>query len=166
MIGFSAGGHLVGATATNFAQRSYEAADEVDRVSCRPDFGIMAYPGYIFEQNNQRLSPTVRVIPDAPPLFFVHASDDPVKGSEVENSLRFYLALKLAGNSNELHIYATGGHGFGVRQDGGPCSGWTKSAADWLRRIGMLAPRAAASGAARLGAPGREEAAEERPKGR
>jgi len=138
MIGFSAGGHLVGATATSFGQRSYEPADAVDQVSCRPDFGIMAYSGYFYQLDKQQLSPTVRPVQDAPPLFFVHASDDPVKGSEVENSLQFSLALKHAGVPSELHIYSTGGHGFGVRQDGGPCSGWTKACADWLERSGLL----------------------------
>jgi len=138
MIGFSAGGHLVDATATNFGQRSYEPIDAVDKVSCRPDFGIMAYSGYFFPPALQKLSPTVRVIPDAPPLFFVHAMDDPVKGSEVENSIMFGLALKQAGSAVELHIYDRGGHGFGVRQDGGPCSPWTKGCAAWLERCGML----------------------------
>jgi acetyl esterase/lipase len=140
MIGFSAGGHLVGATATSFNQRQYEPADTIDQVSCRPDFGIMAYSGYFYLLDKRQLSPSVRAIPDAPPLFFVHASDDPVKGSEVENSYQFSLALKRAGVASELHIYSTGGHGFGVRQDGGPCSGWTKACADWLERSGLLRP--------------------------
>ena len=140
MIGFSAGGHLVGATATNFSHRSYKPVDDIDRVSCRPDFGIMAYPGYFYQIDKQRLSPTVHVVSDVPPVFFVHASDDPVNGSEVENSVMFYLALKRAGVPCELHVYASGGHGFGVRQNNGPCSGWTKVAAEWLARSGILQP--------------------------
>jgi acetyl esterase/lipase len=142
MIGFSAGGHLVAATATNFSQRSYEPVDEVDRVSCRPDFGIMAYPGYLYLRDKQQLSPTAQAPTDAPPLFFVHGADDPVKGSDVRNSIMFWLALRQAGVSCELHVYAGGVHGFGVRQDGGPCSGWTKACAEWLERIGMLRPTA------------------------
>ncbi len=137
MVGFSAGGHLVGATATNFAQRSYAPHDDVDRVSCRPDFGIMAYSGYFYPPAEQKLTPTVRVAPDAPPVFFVHASDDPVKGSEVGNSVMFYMALKLAGVSAELHIFNQGGHGFGVRQDGNPCASWTRLCEAWLERIGV-----------------------------
>jgi acetyl esterase/lipase len=140
MIGFSAGGHLVAATATNFARRSYEPVDEVDRVSCRPDFGIMAYPGYLYLLDTQQLSPTLLVPTDAPPLFFVHGADDPVKGSDVRNSIMFWLALRQAGVSSELHVYAGGVHGFGVLQDGGPCAGWTKACAEWLQRNGMLAP--------------------------
>jgi acetyl esterase/lipase len=135
MIGFSAGGHLVGSTATNFDKRSYAPVDAVDQVSCRPDFGIMAYSGY-FKRKDGSLSPTVRTPADTPPLFFVHASDDKV--SEVENSVAFFLALKRAGIDAEMHIYASGGHGFGVRQDDGPCAGWTRTCADWLRNYGFL----------------------------
>src|SRR5205823_3529817 len=68
MIGFSAGGHLVGATVTNFKKRSYEPIDAIDQISCRPDFGIMAYSGYFFPPDKQELSPTVQALPDAPPL--------------------------------------------------------------------------------------------------
>lgn len=136
MVGFSAGGHLVGSAATNFGARTYTPVDDVDKVSCRPDFGIMAYSGYFFPPETQKLSPTVKAVPDAPPLFFVHAADDPV--SEVEHSIMFHLALKKAGVRSELHIYASGGHGFGVRQDGGPCSGWTRECESWLRNQGFL----------------------------
>ena len=136
MVGFSAGGHLVGATATNFGERSYAPVDDVDKVGCRPDFCIMAYSGYFFPPEKQELSPTVKAVPDAPPLFFVHAADDPV--SEVEHTIMFHLALKKAGVRSEMHIYRSGGHGFGVRQDGGPCSGWTRECERWLRTLGVL----------------------------
>jgi acetyl esterase/lipase len=138
MIGFSAGGHLVGSTATNFGKRSYEPIDGADKVSCRPDFGIMAYSGYFKRKDKDELSPTVGTPADTPPLFFVHASDDPV--SEVEHSVAFYLALKRAKIDAELHVYAAGGHGFGVRTKDGPCSGWTQTCADWLRHRGFLKP--------------------------
>ena len=138
MIGFSAGAHLVGSTATNFGHRSYDRVDAVDEVSCRPDFGIMAYSGYFWQLDKKQLTPTVRVLKDAPPLFFVHASDDPVRGAEVQNSLQFYLALREVGALPELHLFDRGGHGFGVRQDGNPCQSWIKSCASWLERHGML----------------------------
>ena len=138
MIGFSAGAHLVAAAATNFAHRSYEPIDEIDRVSCRPDFGILAYSGYSYLAAEQRLSPTLRVVPGVPPLFLAHGSEDSQKGSEIECSVLFFLALRRAGNSCELHVYARGEHGFGVRQDGNPCAGWTKDCADWLNRCGLL----------------------------
>jgi acetyl esterase/lipase len=136
MIGFSAGGHLVGSTATNFGKRSYEPIDDIDKISCRPDFGIMAYSGYFKPKGRDELSPTVATPPDTPPLFFVHASDDPV--SEVENSVAFYLALKRARIDAELHVYASGGHGFGVRRNDGPCAGWTQTCADWMRNRRFL----------------------------
>lgn len=142
MIGFSAGGHLVGATATNFAKRAYQPVDKIDEISCRPDFGIMAYSGYFYEFDKKELSPTVPIITNTPPLFFVHATDDRV--SEVDHSVMFYLALKRAGIPSEMHLYSQGGHGFGVRQDGGPCAGWTRTCAEWLDRNGMLKPAKAA----------------------
>jgi acetyl esterase/lipase len=139
MIGFSAGGHLVGSTCTNFDQRSYEPIDAIDQISCRPDFGIMAYSGYFKRKDKDEIAPTVRTPAGTPPLFFVHASDDPV--SEVEHSVIFYLALKRAKIDAALHVYASGGHGFGVRQDG-PCGGWTRVCTEWMRQRGFLPGKA------------------------
>jgi acetyl esterase/lipase len=135
MIGFSAGGHLVGATCTNFEHRAYEPIDAIDKVSCRPDFGIMAYSGYFKRKDKDEIAATVRTPAGTPPLFFVHASDDPV--SEVEHSVTFYLALKRAKIDAELHVYTSGGHGFGVRPDG-PCAGWTRTCVEWLQHRGFL----------------------------
>jgi acetyl esterase/lipase len=136
MVGFSAGGHLVGATCTNFERRSYEAMDDIDKVSCRPDFGIMLYSGYFKVKDG--LSPTVRTPEKSPPLFFVHATDDTI--SDVEHSVTFYLALKRAKLNAELHVYARRGHGFGVRDVGHPCTAWTGACASWLRSQGFLKP--------------------------
>ena len=136
MIGFSAGGHLVGATATNFEQRSYDPVDAIDAISCRPDFGIPVYSGYF--KVDDGLSPTVRTPANTPPLLFVHASDDSI--SDVEHSVTMYLALKRAGIHSDLRVYASGGHGFGVRPTDGTCSAWTRSCTDWLRSRGFLRP--------------------------
>lgn len=140
MIGFSAGGHLVGATATNFEQRSYEPIDTIDQVSCRPDFAIPVYSGYfqVTDQGEKKLSPTVRLPATAPPLLIVHASDDAI--SDVEHSVTFYLALKRAGIHADLHVYAFGGHGFGVRPTTGTCSAWKQACVDWLKSKGFLTP--------------------------
>jgi acetyl esterase/lipase len=135
MVGFSAGGHLVGSTATSFEKRAYEPIDETDKASCRPDFGIMAYSGY-FKPKDKELSPTVHTPADCPPLFFVHASDDPV--SEVENTIAFYLALKRAKIDAEMHIFATGGHGFAARKIGQPVDAWTTNCENWMRKLGFL----------------------------
>jgi acetyl esterase/lipase len=139
MVGFSAGGHLVGATATRFEKRTYAALDEIDRVSCRPDFGVMCYSGYFKLNDAGELSPTVRAMAEAPPLLFIHAADDPI--SSVEHSITFYLALKRAGAPVELHAYREGGHGFGVRDIGKPCVGWTDRTVDWLSSEGFLTKR-------------------------
>jgi acetyl esterase/lipase len=136
MIGFSAGGHLVGATATNSEKRAYEPVDAIDQISCRPDFGIPVYSGYFNFNDAGELSPTVRLPKDAPPLLFVHASDDAI--SDVEHSVTFYLALKRAGVHVDLHVYASGGHGFGVRPTSAACSAWTQTCTDWLRHHGFL----------------------------
>ena len=137
MVGFSAGGHLVGATATNFEKRVYESVDVVDQVSCRPDFAVMLYSGYF--KVKEGLSPTTKAPPSAPPMFIVHATDDPV--SEVEHSVTFYLAMRQAGVPAEMHLYATGGHGFGVRKVGLPCETWTERCVEWLRSRGILERR-------------------------
>jgi acetyl esterase/lipase len=142
IIGFSAGGHLAVATATQFDQRRYEPIDEIDKVSCRPDFAGAIYPGYFIEQqragvetNQSVLAPYLRIPQETPPIFLVHASDDPVAGPE--NSVVLYLALKRAGVPAELHVYAQGGHGFGVRQGALPCATWTDRFAAWLPGQGM-----------------------------
>ncbi len=140
MIGFSAGGHLVGATATNFEKRSYEPIDAIDQISCRPDFAIPVYSGYfnVGDKGQQKLSPTVRLPANAPPILFVHASDDLI--SDVEHSVTFYLALKRAGIHADLHVYSSGGHGFGVRPTNAACSAWIQGCVDWLRIQGIFTP--------------------------
>jgi acetyl esterase/lipase len=146
ILGFSAGGHLAVATATHFDQRAYEPVDEIDRISCRPDFAVAVYPGYLIEQqpagveiNKDALAPYIRIPKEPPPIFLVHASDDTVAGAE--NSAMMYLALKQANVPAELHIYAQGGHGFGVRKSSLPCSSWTDRCVAWLQNQGMLDTR-------------------------
>src|SRR5260370_14404865 len=96
----------------------------------------MLYSGYFKVKNKEELSPTIRVATGVPPLFLVHASDDPI--SEVDHSVIMYLAMKRAGVPAEMHVYATGGHGFAVRPTGLPCSTWTQSCVAWLRNQGFL----------------------------
>jgi len=143
IMGFSAGGHLAISTATHFDQRGYESIDEIDKTSCRPDFAVAVYPGYLLEQakagvelNKDTLAPYIRIPKDTPPILLVHANDDPVAGPE--NSAVMYLALKRANIPAELHIYAHGGHGFGVRKTSLPCSSWPDRCVDWLREQQFL----------------------------
>ncbi|HZE98542.1 MAG TPA: alpha/beta hydrolase [Planctomycetota bacterium] len=134
IVGFSAGGHLSGATATNFETRTYEAIDAIDQASCRPDFAVMLYSGYF--QLNGALSPTIKTPAGIPPLFIAHATDDPI--SDAIHSVTMYEAMKKAGAPVELHIYATGGHGWGVRKVGHPCETWTDACVAWLKKGGFL----------------------------
>jgi len=131
IIGFSAGGHLAIATATIFEKRTYEPIDDVDKISCRPDFAIPVYSGYLKAKDKDELAPGLHIPTNTPPVFLVHGGDDIV--SPPENSVLMYLALKRAGVSAELHLYANTTHDFGVRTNDRPYSTWTKSCANWLR---------------------------------
>ena len=140
MVGFSAGGHLALATATGFAKRTYEPIDAIDKVSCRPDFAVLCYSGYLKAKDKDEIRPGLRIPADTPPIFLAHASDDNESygGSDAENSAIMYLALKRAGIPAELHIYATGDHDFGVRQNEKLPSSWTQLCVNWLRSQHLL----------------------------
>ena len=136
MVGFSAGGHLAIATATSFEKRTYEPIDDVDRISCRPDFAVLAYPGYLKAKDKDELAPGLHIPPGTPPTFLVHGGEDLI--SPPEHSVLRYLALRRAGVPAELHVYAGTAHDFGVRTNGHPYSTWTASCASWLRKSGLL----------------------------
>jgi acetyl esterase/lipase len=136
MVGFSAGGHLAMATATSFDQKTYELVDGVDQLSCRPDFAIPVYSGYLKAKDRDELAPGLRVPAETPPVFMVHGGDDLI--STPEHSVYMYLALKRAGVPAELHIYARTAHDFGVRGGDRPYSTWTTACAHWLRDQGFL----------------------------
>lgn len=135
MLGFSAGGHLTAATATNADRRAYEPVDAADKESCRPDFGVLVYPAYLTNAAGTELAPDIRISKDTPPCFFAHATDDPISS---QNSVVAYLALRQAGVKSELHIYARGGHGFGLRPSEDACSTWPQRCAEWMRASGLL----------------------------
>ncbi len=142
IIGFSAGGHLAFATATEFETQTYTPIDELDKLSCRPDFAVMCYSGYLKAKDGDGLRPGLRIPGNTPPIFLTHATDDNEKlgGSNAEHSAVMYLALKRAGIPVELHIYATGDHDFGVRQNEKLPSSWTGLCVNWLRspQVSML----------------------------
>jgi acetyl esterase/lipase len=138
MVGFSAGGHLAIATATSFEQRTYEPIDNIDKISCRPDFAILVYPGYLKAKDKDELAPGLRIPTGTPPIFLAHGGDDII--SPPEHSVLMYLALRRAGVPAELHVYATAAHDFGVRASDHPCSTWTEACARWLRHQGFLNP--------------------------
>jgi len=142
MVGFSAGGHLALATATNFDKRTYEPLDAVDSVSCRPDFAVMCYSGYLKAKDKDEISAGIRIPANTPPVFLAHTSDDRESygGSISEHSAFMYIALKRAGVPTELHIYATGDHDFGVRQNERLPASWTQLCVKWLRSQELLKP--------------------------
>jgi acetyl esterase/lipase len=136
VLGFSAGGHLSAALSTHYEKRLYDAVDAADAVSCRPDFAVIVYPGYLaLADKNFAPNEDIRVTARTPPSFLVQAEDDPV---HVENAVVYFMALKKAGVPAELHIYAAGGHGYGLRRSALPVTTWPASVESWLHTLGML----------------------------
>jgi acetyl esterase/lipase len=133
VLGFSAGAHLSAALSTHFDQRLYDPVDEADKTSCRPDFAVIVYPGYLaLSQQNFAANPEIHVTEKTPPSFIVQAEDDPV---HVENSTVYFLALKNAKVPAEMHLYANGGHGYGLRRTDLPITDWPKLVETWLHTI-------------------------------
>ena len=135
MLGFSAGGNLTAVTCTNSDRRAYDPIDDVDKVSCRPDFAVLVYPAWLAQEDKPELVPEVPVNETTPPMFLAHAGDDPIK---VDASVVMYQALKRAKVPAELHVYATGGHGFGMRPSAHPCSHWPERCAEWMKNQKLL----------------------------
>ena len=139
VLGFSAGGHLAAAISTHYAKRLYPAVDAADKESCRPDFAVAIYPGHLslavdtFALNSDIRSHITR---QTPPTFLLQNEDDHV--DRVEDSLSYYAALKKAGVSVEMHLYAQGGHAFGLRRTKLPVTAWPQLVETWLAAIGMI----------------------------
>jgi len=136
VLGFSAGAHLAAALSTHFGQRLYTPIDATDEVSCRPDFAVIVYPGYL-ALADKNFAPNPDIVPTekTPPQFIVQAEDDPV---HVENATVYFMALKNAKVPAELHIYSQGGHGYGLRRTELPVTTWPDSAETWLRNLKVL----------------------------
>ncbi len=136
VLGFSAGAHLAAALSTHFDERLYEPADAADQLACRPDFAVIVYPGYLAIAE-QSFAPNADIHPtgQTPPSFVLQAEDDPV---HVENASVYFMALKNAKVSAELHIYAEGGHGYGLRRTELPITAWPHLVETWLRTIHIL----------------------------
>ena len=122
---------------THFDKRSYLAVDVAYKESCRPDFAIACYPGHLWnEDKGFVLNPNVPLTSNAPPTFLLHAEDD--HADDVEQSLVYYIALKKAGVPVEMHLYAQGGHAFGLRRTEFAITEWPPLVETWLRTIGMI----------------------------
>ena len=120
-MGFSAGGEVAALIETRFDAGNDSSTDAIDRVSSRPDFAVVVYPGYRPD--------TVTVPKDAPPTFLVCADDD---RSHVVTTVNLYLDLQKQGVSSEMHIYASGGHGFGMKQSPLPAATWPDRLKEWM----------------------------------
>jgi len=158
VLGFSSGGHLVAAISTHFSKRLYAAVDGADKESCRPDFAVAIYPGHLSlsaaewdasqgakkfvihhsgtGDKHLALNPEVPVTPQTPPTFLLQAEDDHV--DDVSDSLAYYIALKNAGVPAEMHLYAQGGHAFGLRRTKLPITEWPQLVETWLGTMGMI----------------------------
>jgi len=134
VMGFSAGGFLVAEASTRYTRRLYKPVDAADRESIRPDFAAPIYPGHLAMDG--KLNPNVPVTRDTPPTFLVQAEDDHVDG--VEQALVYYAALAKVGAPAELHLYAHGGHAFGLRRTKLPITAWPELMKTWLKTIGVL----------------------------
>lgn len=144
VMGFSAGGNVAVLSSTRFNQRSYKPIDEIDKVSCRPDFAVPCYPGHMVMTHKNKepwstahleLNTDIPISKDIPPTFLVHAQDDPTDPyyySEV-----YARELKKAGVPYRLKGYKHGGHAFGVRKTGMDSDSWTEDVLGWLVGLGM-----------------------------
>jgi len=128
IMGFSAGGEVALRASLAFDAGNSTAADPVERQSSRPDFQILVYPGI-------RSVSLDAVSKNTPPAFLICAHDDPSPAERIPN---VYLALLKAGVPAEMHIYARGGHGYGIRKRDMPVSTWTARAEEWLADMGLL----------------------------
>jgi acetyl esterase/lipase len=138
VLGFSAGGHMVAAISNHFEHRLYPAVDAADTDSCRPDFAVAIYPGHLSIGKGLELNPDIatHISRQTPPTFLLQNEDDHVDG--VEQSLVYYLGLKKAGVPVEMHLYAQGGHAFGLRHTTLPVTAWPQLVETWLETIGMI----------------------------
>lgn len=136
VLGFSAGGHLVAVISTHFEKRLYLPVDPADKESCRPDFAVALYPGHLWiDKKKFVLNPDIRVTQNTPPTFLLQAENDDV--DNVNQSLVYYIALKDADVPVEMHLYAQGGHAFGLRRTQFSITEWPQVVETWLRTIGM-----------------------------
>jgi acetyl esterase/lipase len=141
-LGFSAGAHLV-VILGNHADFKREGAPETpeSKLDARPNFVVVIYPGYLSDAPDlTKIAPAIGPSATTPPTFLLQAEDDPV---HEENSLLYFQALKELKVPAELHIYAEGGHGYGLRPTELPVTHWPTLAETWFHTIHVLGAPAA-----------------------
>lgn len=136
IMGFSAGAHLSAVVSGSFDKRAYDPVDAADQLSSRPDFTMLIYPAYLtLAKENDKIAPELKISASTPPTFLAQTQDDSIR---VECSLFYYLALKQAKVPVEMHLYPTGGHGYGLRPAKHNVTSWPKRAEEWMRGLGVL----------------------------
>ncbi len=152
IMGFSAGGHLASTVSTHFDEKVYQA---IDSTSARPDFSVLVYPVISMdstithwgsresllgkkpsEEMIKKFSNELQVTDKTPPAFIVHALDDYYV--DIQNSIRYTMALRERKVPCELHLYEQGGHGFGLGYSNGTEKTWTKACEKWLEAKGFI----------------------------
>lgn len=137
VLGFSAGGETA-ALAALLKERTYEAVDEADQVSVRPNFAVLTYAAGLANRENTALRDYIHVDETTPPMFLAHAYDDRVR---IENPVLLFLELKKHDIPAELHVYSRGGHGYGLRETQQPVTTWHRRCAEWMKTEGLLEPK-------------------------
>lgn len=136
ILGFSAGGHLTVMTALHANERTYTTDPALDVEDATPNFAIPVYPAYLVSKEEPgKLLPGFEVTAKSPPMCLVHAHDDSWPSSA---SALLYLEYKKLGLPCELHIYAKGGHGFGMRKSGGPVNDWPVRVVEWMKSMALI----------------------------
>ncbi len=139
MLGFSAGGNLTVMAGTHFNEETYTKIDAADELSARPDFLIPIYPAYLGDgKKKDQLSPLIKVTGKTPPSFVAITHDD---ADRAYYAALFYAALRKNNVVGELHIYARGGHGYGLRKSPNPVHTWPQRCEEWMRAMGYLSSR-------------------------
>lgn len=139
MLGFSAGGHLTVMTTLHPNERTYKTDPALDVADAALNFSIPVYPAYLVKSKEEtfELKPEIKVTDQAPPMCLIHAGDD--KGiTSASGSALLYLEYKKLNLPAELHIFAKGGHGFGMKKSGLPTAEWLVRTGEWLRSMGWL----------------------------
>ncbi len=135
ICGFSAGGEAAGLTAIFGTKKTYEPTDGHDRESSRPDFALLIYAAGFVTRGTADLEEHIKVTKDTPPMFFAHANDDGVSSL---NTLLLAAELKKAGVTAAVHLYAKGGHGYGLRKTEMPVTSWPNRCEEWMRTMKLL----------------------------
>jgi acetyl esterase/lipase len=132
-LGFSAGGNLCALLSTSFSELQYPVVDDADKLVPRPDFSLLIYPAYLVEEKDKsKLATNFKLTKDTPPMFLTMAQDDPLG---CENVLVPAMELSKLKVPASVHLFPTGGHGYGLRPTENPATHWPDRARDWLNEM-------------------------------